>query len=240
MKSVGIIPVRLQSERFPNKLLQPVLGKPILQRVVENALSFDFLDKLVIATEDELPDYMKNYDVEIFPIKEKVWCGSQRSHIYYKQNKSFDNYISIPADEPMLDPNEINKSYHSTVLTYPVYTFYSPFYSKERLNSNQSCKIAGGEKALYFSRNVIPSSKDDKLSIEYKKHIGIFIFRNSIMEKDIWSGYEDSLAQIESLEQNIWIENGVDVGLIKTDHKYCGVDKIEDIENIEKMYESNI
>lgn len=240
MRNVGIIPVRLQSERFPNKLLQPIMGKPILQRVVENALELDFIDKLVIATEDDLPDYIKNYDVEIFQMRERVWCGSQRSQAYYKHNKLFDNYISIPTDEPMISPEEINKSYHNTKLKYPIYTFYSTFYSKERLTSNQSCKIAGGDKALYFSRNVIPSSKSGGLNIEYKKHLGIFIFRNSILEKDIWSGYENSLAETESLEQNIWIENGIDVGLIKTNHKYHGVDQEEDIESIEKIYEPNI
>lgn len=236
MNNVGIIPVRLGSERFPDKLLQPLLGKPILQRTIENALQFDFINKLVIATEDDLPDYVKDYDVEIFRVRSKTWCGSQKASLYYNKDDKFENYISIPADEPMLDPVEINKSFHSTQLKYPIHTFYSDFHSEERLNSRSSCKIASSKnRAIYFSRSVIPMSKSGD-GVEHKKHIGIFIFNNSTIKVNLWSNYEGSLAQTESLEQNIFIENGYKVGLIKTEHKYCGVDTPEDVEYIEKLY----
>lgn len=237
--NVGIIPVRLQSERFPNKLIQPLLGKPIIQHVIENAKQFNFIDKLVIVTDSpEIKDYV---DIEVFEMRDEVWCGSQRSYYYYLENPQYDNYISIPADEPMLDPQEINRSFREHNLTHPIYTFYSQFYNASRLNSRSSCKIVGDDRALYFSRGAIPSSKKDLSLDMFKNHIGIFIFTNEVLKEygDIlWANYENSYAQIESLEQNIFIENGFDVGLIETVHKYWGVDLPEHIKGLEEWHKN--
>ncbi|MFW6002104.1 MAG: cytidylyltransferase domain-containing protein [archaeon] len=238
--NVGIIPVRLQSERFSDKLIQPLLGKPIIQHVIENALNFDFIDKLVIATDSpNILDYIEKYDLEYFFMGNNVWCGSQRSYYYYLQNPQYDNYISIPADEPMLDPDEINYSFNEHKPVYPIYTFYSPFYSLERLESLLSCKVIGNDKALYFSRKTIPTSKKELPLDVFKKHVGIFVFTNEVFKKHgdkLWSNHEGSYAKIESLEQNIFIENGFDVGLIKTKHKYWGIDLPEHIKEIEELY----
>lgn len=234
--NVGIIPVRLQSERFPNKLIQPLLGKPIIQHVIENAKQLNFIDKLVIVTDS--PEIKEYVDIEVFKMDEEVLCGSQRSYYYYLKNPKYDNYISIPADEPMIDPQEINRSFNEHDLKYPIYTFYSQFYNAARLHSKSSCKIVGSDKALYFSREAIPSSKKNNLPLSiFKNHLGIFIFTKNLLKNygdRLWSNYENSYAQIESLEQNIFIENGIDVGLIETVHKYWGIDLPEHIGEIEE------
>ncbi|MEE9315597.1 MAG: 3-deoxy-manno-octulosonate cytidylyltransferase, partial [bacterium] len=37
MKIIGIIPARYDSKRFPGKVLADILGKPLIQRVYEQA-----------------------------------------------------------------------------------------------------------------------------------------------------------------------------------------------------------
>lgn len=247
MKIVGIIPARLSSERFPNKLIQPLFGKTIIERVVENALSLSFLDKVVIATDThQLDEYVKDYNIEMFYMDESVWCGSQRAYYYYKENPNYDYYVSIPADEPLINPEHIEYSFYGQDLIEGIYTFYSPFYSYDRLNDKSSCKIVGDKFAYYFSRAVIPRGKDDNLYPleEYKKHLGFFFFKKSLFNEfggSLWGGVENSLAQKERLEQNIFIENGQRIYLIKTEHKYYGVDDpthLERLEN-EKRAENN-
>lgn len=241
MNIVGIIPARLGSKRFPNKLTSFLLGKPVIEHVIEHALQFSFLDKVVVATDShDLDEYIKDYDIEIFYMEEDVWCGSMRSLYYYFKNKNYDWYVSIPADEPMLDPDEINTiDFHS--LTEYVYTLYSPFYSYERLESLSSCKIAGGTKAQYFSRNIIPCTKSGtRLEItSYKKHIGMFLFHKLLFDafgEYPWSRYSGSHAEIEGLEQNIFIENDIPVGLLKINHRYYGIDIPDDIKALESIY----
>ena len=51
MKFVGIIPARYASTRFPGKPLAMLGGKPVIQRVYEQAK--DCFDDLYVATDDE-------------------------------------------------------------------------------------------------------------------------------------------------------------------------------------------
>ena len=50
---IGVIPARWGSTRFPGKILFPILGKPLLQWVVERARQAQALDRLLVATDDE-------------------------------------------------------------------------------------------------------------------------------------------------------------------------------------------
>ena len=51
--AIGIIPVRYGAQRFPGKPLASILGKPMVQHVYENACQAKYLEKLIIATDDE-------------------------------------------------------------------------------------------------------------------------------------------------------------------------------------------
>lgn len=51
MKFIGIIPARYGSSRFPGKPLAILGGKPVIQRVVEQASKV--LDEVYVATDDQ-------------------------------------------------------------------------------------------------------------------------------------------------------------------------------------------
>src|SRR4030067_44741 len=52
MKIIAIIPARFGSSRFPGKPLAPILGKPLIQWVYEQALKVKDLDAVWVATDD--------------------------------------------------------------------------------------------------------------------------------------------------------------------------------------------
>ncbi|MDD5641414.1 MAG: 3-deoxy-manno-octulosonate cytidylyltransferase, partial [Syntrophales bacterium] len=52
MKTIALIPARYGSTRFPGKPLALVRGKPLIQRVYEQALQVKELDALWVATDD--------------------------------------------------------------------------------------------------------------------------------------------------------------------------------------------
>ncbi|MEK6567153.1 MAG: 3-deoxy-manno-octulosonate cytidylyltransferase, partial [Candidatus Omnitrophota bacterium] len=49
MDVIGVIPARYSSTRFEGKILADILGKPMLQRVWEQAKQALLLDELIIA-----------------------------------------------------------------------------------------------------------------------------------------------------------------------------------------------
>ncbi|SVE49614.1 uncharacterized protein METZ01_LOCUS502468, partial [marine metagenome] len=53
MKTIGIIPARYASTRFPGKPLQLIAGKPLVQHVVERCREAQSLADVIVATDDE-------------------------------------------------------------------------------------------------------------------------------------------------------------------------------------------
>ena len=52
-KNLVIIPARLSSQRLPNKVLLDLAGKPIIQRVYEQAKKAKAIDEVFIATDSQ-------------------------------------------------------------------------------------------------------------------------------------------------------------------------------------------
>ena len=50
MKIIGIIQARTGSKRFPKKVLMPILGKTLLEHMVERVKKSKYLDEIWIAT----------------------------------------------------------------------------------------------------------------------------------------------------------------------------------------------
>ena len=62
---IGVIPARLKSTRFPNKILTPINDKPMVMHVYERSKESEKLDDVIIAidskeTEDALKHYKPN------------------------------------------------------------------------------------------------------------------------------------------------------------------------------------
>src|SRR5881227_2943158 len=50
---LGVIPARFSSTRFPGKALVMIGGKPMIQHVYERAFQARYLNRVVIATDDQ-------------------------------------------------------------------------------------------------------------------------------------------------------------------------------------------
>ena len=71
MKILAIIQARTSSSRLPNKVLKPILGKPMLIHQIERVQLSKTIDQLVIATskdasDDKLINLLKNINVEYY------------------------------------------------------------------------------------------------------------------------------------------------------------------------------
>jgi len=53
MHTIGIIPVRYQSTRFPGKPLIDIAGKTMIHRVFEQASKATLLSDVIVATDDD-------------------------------------------------------------------------------------------------------------------------------------------------------------------------------------------
>lgn len=105
MRVVGIIQARMSSTRLPNKVLMPILGRPLLGWMIDRVKLSSGLDELVIATStDECDD-----QIEQFAKSEgcKVFRGSRDDVLdrYYQAALLFkaEVIVRLTADCPLHD-----------------------------------------------------------------------------------------------------------------------------------------
>lgn len=106
MKTVAIIQARMGSSRLPDKVLMPVLGKPLLAWMLRRVSACPEVNEIVVATttqhrDDVIAEFAKAAGC-------KVYRGSENDVLdrYYQAASTLtpDAVVRLTADCPLLDP----------------------------------------------------------------------------------------------------------------------------------------
>ncbi len=241
MKVLGIIPARYASSRFPGKPLVDIGGKPMIQRVYEQAKKA--FEHVLIATDDNrIFEKAKSFGGEVVMTSEDHLNGTSRifeAYQLYAEKQNFDVVVNIQGDEPLISPialQELTQAFDNPQ-TEIATLINKKSYSEELLNPNKiKVVIDKKQRGIYFSRSLIPFVRDEKniKTTQFYTHIGVYAFRANIFEKIIKLS-PSMIEMAESLEQNRWIENGYYIKTVITDYQSVGVDAPEDLARINKM-----
>ena len=245
MKFIAIIPARYASTRFPGKPLAVLGGKPVIQRVYEQAC--DVLEEAYVATDDER--IFKA--VEAFGGKAVMTSTNHKSgtdrieEAAEKIGTDADVIINVQGDEPFIQRSQLETVKH--LFDDPqtqIATLGKPFESIEAVENPNSPKIVTDMKgyAMYFSRSVIPyiRGKERKQWLEsfpFLKHIGLYAYRRDVLN-EITKLPQSPLELAESLEQLRWLQNGYRIKVGITDVETVGIDTPEDLERAEAFLKS--
>lgn len=245
LKSIGIIPARYASTRFPGKPLADIDGKPMIQRVYEQAQKC--LDTVYVATDDNrIADAVTSFGGQYIMTSVDHQSGTDRiaeaiTTLAKEKNLKFDVVVNIQGDEPFIQPQQIQNivdCFQSE--SVDIATLIKPIDSIETLTNPNSPKvvISTDFKALYFSRNPIPYirgiEQENWLEKQtFYKHIGIYGYRSEKL-LEITQLPQSKLELAESLEQLRWLENGYTIKTAETDFEGLAVDTPEDLEILRK------
>lgn len=247
MKIYKIVPFRLLSQRFPNKPLCSIFGKTMIENALDIADSIRQGVTILTAPEE---DHEKVVD-KVPALKKRLYtylgtgktCRSATERVLelYKQLDG-DMFISIPMDEPALDPGQIDKYIeYVTKNNIDVLTLYCEFFCIEDAVSKLSAKIVTNnmDEILYMSRSVIPIAKNGTIEIKkLKKNVGVFYFSRGFLDKlKSFHDIETELDKLEGLEQLRWLELGFTIKACKVIHYGFGIDVPEQVEQLEKRIE---
>lgn len=250
MKFIGIIPARYESSRFSGKPLCMIEGKTMIQRVYEQCRKTSVLSEVVVATDDQrICDHVLSFNGNVLMTSKEHSCGTERCNEAFqllKSNRFSDDdvVINIQGDEPLIDPKQIELV--TTLFKrkeVQIASLIRKIDSLADLKSNTVMKVVTDKsnKALYFSRNIIPyvkgvDEKDLLNAHEFFMHIGIYAYRASVL-KEIVKLPVSVLEKAESLEQLRWLENGYSIHVALTDIPSHSVDVPADVEKIIKLLE---
>ncbi len=246
MNTIGIIPARFASTRFPGKPLVEIAGKTMIQRVYEQASRV--LNSVVVATDDErIFEAVRKFQGEAVFTSVNHQSGTERcaealdvaEKLFHRK---FDQVINIQGDEPFIKPLQIEMLLNVLALeNTSVATLAAKICDKLQIFDANVVKVVFSEshKALYFSREPIPHVRGAERSIwhqktDFYKHIGIYGYKADVLRK-LPLLQAHPLELTESLEQNRWIANDYTIRLDISNLESISVDTPLDLAYIEKL-----
>lgn len=238
MKTLIVIPARFGSTRFPGKPLALVEGIPMVIRVWQQCCKSTKAGDIVIATDHEgIFSVAKQYGAPVVMTRPDHPSGTDRVIEVMRQSGNYDAYLNVQGDEPYIHPELID-----SILTEmeqreaDVVTAVSEIHTLEDLQSQHIVKAVRTQSgyALYFSRHPLPYVVDVKAegilaSAQFYRHAGIYGFRKSSLELISKMGVSP-LERAESLEQLRWLENGLRIYAVITEHISRGIDTPDQLE----------
>jgi 3-deoxy-manno-octulosonate cytidylyltransferase (CMP-KDO synthetase) len=242
-----IVPCRLESTRFPRKLLHPIRGKPLVRWVAERIAQEAPEFPLWFAVDHELlGEVVTKAGFRAVMTSAAHQSGTDRIAEANRTAKA-EYVINVQADEPLVSGAQIRLLAKLISGEAPMATLATPFKRVvDFYNANQVKVVVRQDgRALFFSRSRLPFSRDLGLTIDDAwvqsnpclKHLGLYAYHAGLLEKFAalpMGRYE----QIEKLEQLRVLENGYDILVGQTEDPTIGVDTLEDARRFELALEA--
>lgn len=240
-----IVPCRLESTRFPRKLLHEIKGKPLVlwvaERITEQAPDLP----LWFAVDHELlAECIEGAGFRAIMTDAKHPSGTDR--IAQANRRVRASYvINVQADEPLVSNNQIHSLAKMIQGDCPMATLCTEFRRAEDFFNPNQVKVVVSPRtgrALYFSRSPIPYARDFGGKVDdtwvaanhCHRHLGLYAYKADFLEKfvDMPPG---RLEQIEKLEQLRALEAGHPIAIDLTADPTIGVDTPEDAVKFEAL-----
>lgn len=239
MNVVVMIPSRLASTRLPNKPLADIHGKPMIVRVIEQALQANVGATYVAAGDPEIVKVVQaaGYqavltDSALPSGSDRIWQAVQR--LMAKGMAKPDIIINVQGDEPLLPPELLTQCV-AAFKAHPeadVVTYGHTITNPAEIDDAAKVKIATTPtgRALYFSRSIIPHGATQAV-----RHIGFYGYRYAALERFV-AAPPSPLELQEKLEQLRGLELGMVYQVEMTPFAPIGVDTQEHLDHVRAVW----
>ncbi|WP_373072914.1 3-deoxy-manno-octulosonate cytidylyltransferase [Sulfurimonas sp.] len=235
-----IIPARLASTRFPQKVLADIGGLPM---VVRTAKRVEHLDRVVVAADDEkIIAVCKEYGIEAKLTSTTHKSGTDRINECANIAGVADDelIINVQADEPFIEPEVVEslitrlKSLQKNKEDFVMGSCYNAINAEAAEDPNLvKVVLDDADNAIYFSRSLIPYNRGGGAT--YFGHIGIYGFSKKSLH-DFCNLSDAPIEDIEKLEQLRAIYHGKKISMVKVASTGFGIDTEEDLERAIEIF----
>lgn len=230
-----IIPARLNSSRFKNKILVDILGLPMVIRTAKAVAS---LDDVVIATDSqEVMELAKAHNIKAVLTSSKHQSGTDRINeaVNILNLDDDDVIVNVQADEPFIEASIVQAVIDKVIsLKHRDFTMVSCFkeITSDMADDPNHVKVICDDNndAIYFSRSKIPYHRDHYNSAKYKGHLGIYGFTKKSLN-DFCAFNTSILEETEKLEQLRAIFKSSKINMLQVESNSFGIDTKEDLAN---------
>jgi 3-deoxy-manno-octulosonate cytidylyltransferase (CMP-KDO synthetase) len=228
-----IIPARLASTRFPQKVIADIGGLPM---VVRTAKRVAHLDDVVVAADDEkIIEVCKEHGIKAMLTSTTHKSGTDRIHECATILGLDDNelIINVQADEPFIEPDVVEslmtklRNLQNENEAFIMGSCYNSINADAAQDPNLVKVVLDAKgNAIYFSRAKIPHNQSGEAV--YFGHIGIYGFSKKSL-KEFCSLPDAPIEDIEKLEQLRAIYHQKNIAMVKVASTGFGIDTKEDL-----------
>lgn len=227
MKTAVIIPARLESTRFPEKMLAQVTKThTLIQRVHHWCCCFYDTEDVYVATDSRRVAHL-------FPgqaIMTDPECPNGTARIAQAINdeklSDYDSFINVQGD--MIDVPPVFEDLKNALLSYPVATVYTDMPDDLRSDANSVKLIGNGKRAHWFARGITGYGD---------WHLGIYAYHRWALDAYANLPVHEG-EMVESLEQLRWLYNNIPVGLVYNDSPAAEINTPEDLKRWQSTHQS--
>ncbi|WP_188709625.1 3-deoxy-manno-octulosonate cytidylyltransferase [Polaromonas eurypsychrophila] len=228
-----VIPARFASTRLPGKPLVDILGKPMIQHVVERAREVAGIDVVLVATDDaRVTQVVEAFGAQCMMTSPDHPSGTDRL-VEVMSTIEADIYVNLQGDEPLVRPEDVALLVAGMQAdpSIDVGTLCHPLPANEASNPNSvKVVLANNSNAIYFSRSPIPYPRDATRAT-YLKHVGVYAYRRRVLE-NFSALPQPMLEEAEKLEQLRLLAAGYRIRVFKVAPTGPGVDTPECLERV--------
>lgn len=224
-----MIPARLDSTRFPKKVLANLGDRPLLDWVFEAAIRCDQFDHVTFAIDsDETALLLEKIGAPYVMTSKECPSGTKRLiECVLSTEVESDIWVNWQADEPFIGSEMIDELLQSD--DGDIWTLKQKITDQSELEDPNVVKVVTDRfnHALYFSRHTIPfvSQISDQT---FYKHIGLYAFSQRAVEMIATHPVSD-IEVSERLEQLTFLYEGLKISVHETEHSTVGIDTKEDL-----------
>ncbi len=237
--TLAVIPSRYGSSRFQGKPLALIAGKPMIQRVYEQAEKSPAITKVVVATDDErIVKAVTGFGGHAVMTSEFCRSGTDR----VAETAGIlgllpdDVIVNIQGDQPIFNPLTIDELLSPFTLDPDLLmsTLAFRIVDEREITDPKDVKVTFDKNgfALYFSRAQIPYPRDGETKADFYKHLGFYAYKKKFL--DILVTLPTGACEhIEKLEQLRVLEYGYRIKVVITPFDSPEIDLPIDLERIE-------
>lgn len=248
MKTIAVIPARMESSRFPGKPMADILGMPMIGHCYKRAEMSNIIDIVYVATCNKVIfDYIKSIGGNVVMTSAKHERACDRAaeamiKIEKKHKIKTDILLMMQGDEPMVTPRIIEAAISPLIKdeNITISNLFREINTIEEFEDPNEVKVIIDRQgyAIYFSREPIPSRKKGVLDVPMFKQICTIPFRREFL-LEFNSMKQTQLEIIESIDMNRIIENGGKVKMEYSEDESFSVDNENDLKKVINQMKSD-
>lgn len=242
--TIAVIPSRYGSSRLAGKPLALIAGKPMIQRVVEQAALSSTVSETIVATDDErIVEAVEAFGGRAVMTSAACRSGTDRvaETADMLELAPDDIVVNIQGDQPVFHPSIIDDLIRpfDADPELAMSTLAFKIIDKREITDPKDVKVTFDHNgfALYFSRAQIPYPRDGRPDADYYKHLGFYAYKKHFLDTLVTLP-TGRCEDIEKLEQLRVLEYGYKIKVVVTRHDSPEIDLPEDIKRIEAMLRS--